>query len=172
MTSDAVLIRHLTVADAAAFRALRVGAATDAPSAITWTPEEQSNVSLEQIAQEIDATEFQIVFGAFINNQLIGITKLMREPREKVWHKASIMGVFVDPEWRGKRIARKLLNAALDYAHTRQEILQLQLYVNVQNTAALQLYLSFGFEGMFVVPRAIRVGDQFFDEQLMILRLR
>ncbi len=172
MTSNAVIIRHLTAADAAAFRALRVRAATDAPGAITWTPEEQSNISLGQIAQEIEATEFQIVFGALINNQLIGITKLMREPREKVWHKANIMGVFVVPEQRGKGIARNLFKTAVEYARTNQQILQLQLYVNTQNTAALQLYLSFDFKPMFVVPRAIRVGDQFFDEQLMILRLR
>lgn len=50
-------------------------------------------------------------------------------------------------------------------------MLQIQLCVNVENTKARNLYLSLGFKPFGLEPRSMRVGDKYFDEEHMALRL-
>jgi len=56
--------------------------------------------------------------------------------------------------------------------HAREQgVLQIQLCVNADNVRARNLYLSLGFAAFGREPRALRVGDRFFDEEHMVLRL-
>ncbi|MBY0377838.1 MAG: GNAT family N-acetyltransferase, partial [Gammaproteobacteria bacterium] len=48
---------------------------------------------------------------------------------------------------------------------------QLHLTPISSNLAALQLYQKLGFEIYGTEPRALRMGDIFFDEHLMVLDL-
>jgi RimJ/RimL family protein N-acetyltransferase len=41
----------------------------------------------------------------------------------------------------------------------------------VENAAAQALYRSLGFKSFGIEPRAMRVGDKFYDEEHMVLQL-
>jgi len=115
-------------------------------------------------------TDDQIVFGTFLDRELVGIAGLRREPLEKVRHKALLWGVFIRPDWRRGGLARRLLSHAVSYART-SGVLQIHLCVNAENVRARALYDALGFASFGREPRALRVGDRFFDEEHMVLRL-
>lgn len=170
MNNDRAVIKPLTIDDADAFKALRLHAIQDSPASFWPTYEEEARLAVEDVRNRIRPTDHQIVFGAFSGDALIGITGLRRESLEKIAHKAVLWGVFVEPEQRGSGIARMLLEAAV--AHAREtNVLQIQLFVHTENPRAQQLYRSVGFILNGLEQRSIRVGERFYDEERMVLRL-
>lgn len=163
-------IRSLAAADAAAYRALRIEAIADSPSAIWPTHDEEASRTEQEIAARIARTGMQVAFGAFGETGLAGIAGLRREPLEQVRHKATLWGVFVRPNQRGTGLARQLVAHLVAWAR-EEGVLQIHLCVNAENTRARQLYLSLGFASYGLEPRAMRVNDRYFDEEHMLLRL-
>ncbi|WP_074296514.1 GNAT family N-acetyltransferase [Paraburkholderia phenazinium] len=170
MDNVQLVIKPLTSNDAPAFKALRLKAILDSPAALWPTYEEEAGLTPQAIIERIRHNEHQIVFGAFSGLELIGIVGLRREPLAQVAHRAMLWGVFVDTAWRGSGVARKLLDTTV--AHAREmKLLQLHLAVHTENPRAEGLYRSVGFERYGFEPRAIRIGDRFYDEHRMMLRL-
>jgi len=165
-----IAIRPLTEGDAEAFKALRLKAIQDAPTAIWPTHEEEVARTLDETRNRIRTTDHQIVFGAFAGLALIGIAGLRREPLAQVAHKAVLWGVFVDPAHRRGGIASRLLDAAIAHARAAS-VLQIQLCVNTENPRAQALYRNAGFETFGIEHRAMRVGERFYDEAHLVLRL-
>jgi ribosomal protein S18 acetylase RimI-like enzyme len=170
MNSTSLEIRPLTPADAIAFRTLRLLAILDSPAAVWFTHDEEAGRTIPEIEARIQVTASQVVFGAFIDTKLVGIAGLRREVLEQVRHKALLWGVFVSPDWRREGLARKLLSQATAHARARG-VLQIHLCVNAENERARALYRSLGFKAYGLEPRALRVGDRYFDEEHMVLRL-
>ncbi|MBP4046837.1 GNAT family N-acetyltransferase [Chromobacterium violaceum] len=167
-----VTIRALTSADAQSFKNLRLQAIDNSPTSIWPTRGEVEAQSTSEITARIHTTPTQTVFGAFIDNTLVGITGVRREPLSQVSHKAIIWGVFVDPTQRGKGIAQDMLRVATEHALHAWGCLQLTLCVNAENTPAKRLYTSQGFVTFGVEPRAMQVGGRFYDEEYMVKKLR
>jgi len=168
--NDQVIVKPLTMDDADAFKALRLKAILDSPASVWPTYEEEARVTLENTRGRIRSTDTQIVFGAFSGTVLVGIVGLWREPLAQVAHKAGLWGVFVEPARRGSGVARMLVEAAV--AHARElKVLQIHLCVHTENPRANRLYRSLGFVSYGLEPRAIRIGDRFYDEERMMLRL-
>jgi ribosomal protein S18 acetylase RimI-like enzyme len=168
---EAVLeIRPLGASDAGAFRQIRLQAISDSPSAVWPTYEEEARRTVKEIEARIQRTGTQVVFGAFIDSKLVGIAGLRREPLDQVKHKAVLWGVFISPDRRREGLARKLFSKVLSFARD-EGVLQIQLCVNAENERARSLYRSLGFKPFGLEPRAMRVGDRYFDEEHMILQL-
>jgi ribosomal protein S18 acetylase RimI-like enzyme len=170
MQSETVYVRALTSDDAVAFRALRLQAIADSPSAVWPTVEEESARSEAEIGARIVRGPTQVVFGAFEGTRLVGIAGLRREALVQVAHKATVWGVFVHPGCRHHGIARMLFACARTHA-VEAGVLQIQLCVNAGNQEAKALYRSLGFITFGVEPRAMQVGGRFYDEEHMVLRL-
>lgn len=154
----------------AEFKALRLKAIASAPFALWPTYEEEATQTQEQVQARIEPGPYQIVFGAFDGRQLVGIAGLRRERLQQIGHKATVWGVAVDPERRNEGIGKRVLQRLIGYARD-VDLLQIQLSVAVENQPAQALYRSLGFESFGVEPRAMRVGDRFYDEENMVLRL-
>lgn len=170
MAEKVIEIRPLCAHDAAAFRQIRLQAISDSPSAVWPTYDEEASRTATEIEARIQMTSSQVVFGAFIDEALIGIAGLRREPLGQVSHKAVLWGVFISPDWRREGLARKLFTRVQSFARNKG-VLQIHLCVNAENVRAGNLYRSLGFESFGVEPRAMRVGERFFDEEHMVLRL-
>jgi ribosomal protein S18 acetylase RimI-like enzyme len=170
MQSESVYVRALTARDADAFLALRLEAILDAPSAVWPTFEEESARTEAEVRARIVQNATQVVFGAFSRDNLVGIAGLRREALMQVAHKAVLWGVFVAPRCRQQGIARKLFSRVRSHA-LEARVLQIQLCVNADNKRAKAFYDSLGFLTFGIEPRAMRVGEKFYDEEHMILRL-
>jgi RimJ/RimL family protein N-acetyltransferase len=166
-------IRRLAEDDAEAFRTLRLRALRESPEAFGSSYEEtvgQSTASMAQRMRPDPAAPHNFVLGAF-DPGLIGMIGFYREPRAKTRHKGAIWGMFVACEARGRGIGRALLETVIVEARQIPGLEQIVLLVVAGNQAASGLYLSCGFAVYGVEPRALRVGDQYYDEELMVLRL-
>jgi ribosomal protein S18 acetylase RimI-like enzyme len=163
--------RLLEAHDAAAFRALRLTAIANAPTAVWPTREEEAAAPLDAAAERIRATPNQAVVGVWVDGELTGITGIRREAYAQVGHQAMIWGVFVDPAQRGKGLARRLVETAVAHAAEAWGVIQVSLWVNTENLPAKTLYESLGFVAHLVHPRSMRVNGRFYDEALMVKTL-
>lgn len=170
MEEKVLEIRPLAPTDVAAFRKIRLQAIVDSPTAIWPTYDEVARQTDREIEARILRTDTQVVLGAFIDSELAGIAGLRREPLDQVRHKAVLWGVFVSPGWRREGLARKLIARVQSLAR-EEGVLQIQLCVNAENVRAWNMYRSLGFKSFGVEPRAMRIGDKYFDEEHMILQL-
>ncbi|MNK45393.1 ribosomal-protein-alanine N-acetyltransferase [compost metagenome] len=141
----AITVRPLTPDDASAYRALRLAGIAELPAAFCTTHAAESGLPLAQIAERLRATSHQIIFGAFDQEQLIGIAGLRREPIAVVHDKASLWNVYVAPQARGCGAGRQLVQAAIAHACSVPELARVRLAVAQDNDAALTLYLDCGF---------------------------
>ena len=164
-------IRRLTLADAAAFQALRLAALLEAPHAFGSSYEEEREFPQSIIESRLAVKPDRGAFGAFENNELVGLVALGRENMNKLSHKALIWGMYVTPEARGKGIGRALLLEALSLARSVAGILQVNLRVNASNKGAIHLYESVGFKVFGHEPGAMLVNGELHDELHMFLPL-
>lgn len=170
----AVEIRELTAADAEIYWPLRLRALREEPEAFGASYEESVNRPLADTTarlREIAASAYAFMLGAFAGDTLVGTVRLDAETSQKERHRAGIYGVYVAPEARGRGVGRALLAEAIARARTMPDLLQLHLGVNSRNKPAKALYTALGFETYGIEPRALRIGDTFVDEDLMVLRL-
>ena len=86
------------------------------------------------------------IYGAFDGQDLVGTVGLHRESSRKLAHKALIWGVYVAPSFRQRGVGRLLMERVLEHAASMPGLLQVTLGVNTENTAAIALYRSMGFE--------------------------
>ena len=168
-----MLIRKLTEDDIDALWNLRLRALRDNPEAFGSTYEETRQRGKESYRQRLRQPHAETFYiGAFEEERLVGMVGFFRENGLKGQHKGFIISMYTAPEQRGKGIGKALVAEAIAQARTIAGLEQLLLAVVTTNTAARQLYQSLGFEVYGLEPRALKQGEQYWDEELMILDLR
>lgn len=163
-------IRQLTEADVEIYRALRLACLRESPHAFTSSHEEFSQRTLDSITQQLRGQE-NFMLGAFEDEQLVGMVGFYRETVLKLRHKGHIISLYVRPEYRSRGIARALLVEAIARARRLPDLKQLLLGVVVTQTTAKRLYESLGFTVYGREPHAVKIGDEYFDEEFMLLNL-
>ena len=171
MKSSDIEIRRLGPADALAYRELRLRGLREHPDAFTSSHEEEAAKPVDAVLARLGEGAREAVYGAFEAGNLVGVVGIGREPRAKNRHKATVFGMYVAPEHARRGIGRALLEGLIDGARRQQGLEQLILTVTQTNAAAGALYERSGFRSFGVEPRAIRVGDTYFDKNHMILFL-
>jgi RimJ/RimL family protein N-acetyltransferase len=152
-----------------ALRTLRLEALTFAPEAFGSTPEEESARPMDLVRARLDPSIPDAVFGAFANGDLVGMAGFALSPGIKKRHKGLLWGVFVRAPWRNRGAGEQLVRAVID--HARSNVLVLQASVVTANAAARGIYHRLGFVRYGTERRALRVGDTFHDEELLVLDL-
>lgn len=79
-----------------------------------------------------------------------------------------VLGILVRREYRGRGVGTALLTHALEAAKEKFEVVRLDVFS--VNEGARRLYERFGFVLSGHVPRAIKRGDRYYDEDQMVLR--
>lgn len=148
------------------YRPLRLEALRRHPEAFGSSFEEEQGSDLAHL---IGAPP-NVTLGGFATGALVGSAALVVSLKFKQRHKGHIIGVYVDPAWRRRGLARALLDALIHQARA-QGLMLLTLSVTVGNPEARVLYTSAGFTVYGVEPISLRVGADFLDEELMALRL-
>jgi RimJ/RimL family protein N-acetyltransferase len=171
--ANTVLIRPLTVADAEAFWNLRLCAFIESPDSFNTSPDEWRAYPLSEVERMLSgetASPSDIVLGAF-EPGLCGHVGLRRELRRKRAHRATLWGLYVGPEMRGRGIGRRLLQALLDHARSQPDLIIVELTVMTDNQHALRIYRRLGFERYGYQRRAAKADSGYLDEERLMLEL-
>ena len=158
--------RLLSGADAQAFQALRLEALEHHPAAFAAAFEEEALQSLEEVPARLEQSA---VFGAFADGRLAGSAGFAQPERAKKRHKGVLWGVYVQAPQRGRGLGRGLVLRVIDHAKGRVE--QLHATVSTTNQAARRLYRQLGFQAYGLEPRGLKVGDRYYDQELLVLLL-
>ena len=161
-------IRRLDGSDAAAYRGLRLEGLRSHPEAFSASWEDEAAKPAEWFAERL---ERNAVFGGWLDGATLAGAAGLRVPdAAKLRHKGTLWGMYVRPEARGSGLAAALVARVVE--HAADVVEEVQLTVAAANPAALRLYARAGFVQYGLDRRALRLGDQYFDEMLMALPLR
>jgi len=163
-------IRRLEVSDAPVYREFRLRGLREHPDAFTSSYEEVAMQPPTVAEKRLAAMSDEKIWGAFVDGAMAGMVGLNRETRLKNRHKATLVGMYVAPEFSRQGIARALVATLLQDARASGLEL-LILTVTDSNRQALALYEKAGFTSFGTEPDAIRVNGISFGKTHMYLQL-
>lgn len=118
--------------------------------------------------------EDSFTLGAYIEDTLAGIISFTREgaEREKIRHKGLLFRMYVAKDFRGQRIAEKLIEELILKVTKIDNIEQVNLTVMSNNINAKTLYEKFGFQTFSSEQNAIKWKNKYYTEDQMVLRIK
>ncbi len=129
------VIRRLPVEDVDVFRRIRLEALSHEPFSFASVFSDWAHLSDHEWCQHLD----QPVFVALLSGQPVGMMGLRFERARKMAHRARLVSVYVRKGVRGTGIATDLLHGVTEHARNRG-VLQLELAVSAENSAAIHFY--------------------------------
>jgi len=161
-------VRRLEADDIARYRELRLEALQDHPEAFSASWEDESAKPASWWAERMATNT---ILGGWVDDSPLLVTAALHvQGAAKRAHKSVLWGMYVRPEARGTGLSRALVREIIEQAKPLVE--EICLTVVASNAAAHQLYSAAGFERYGLERRAIRVGDDYFDDVLMALPLQ
>jgi len=156
-------IRLLTPEDAAVFHQLRLRAVKEETKSFLETEEE--------VKQKPVGNYFRNgwIAGAFVDEQLVGITGLYRHSGKKVEHKGTVWGVYVIPEMRGQGLSRQLIEAVLKAAE-KAGLEQIHISTDRTNDTTVTLYQKLGFEPYGVEKHIMKLPDNSYIDDVWMIK--
>ena len=108
-----------------------------------------------------------VILVAETDGRIMGNGHVTRRPW-KERHRASI-GIALRKEARGKGLGKALMKATMDLSVQRMQGLeQFDLSVLDYNETAQKLYAGLGFFEVGSIPRAMKEGEEYADEKMMV----
>jgi ribosomal protein S18 acetylase RimI-like enzyme len=135
---NGITVIRLQPADWAAYRQIRLAALADAPSAFGSTVADEEGMTPADLQTRLTRRS---TFAASAAHGLVGTAAGI--PGDVAGH-AELVGMWVHPDWRRRRIGGLLVRTVIDWA-TAAPFRAIDLWVTVGNDAAEALYTSLGF---------------------------
>jgi ribosomal protein S18 acetylase RimI-like enzyme len=160
-------VRRLGPHDFASYREIRLEGLKNHPEAFSASWESESARPASWWAERL---ETNIILGGWIDRSpLAGVVGFRMHGGAKIQHKGVLWGMYVRPHARGTGLAASLVQRVIEQAPPFLE--EILLTVVASNVAACRLYRAAGFEQYGREQRALKIGDEYYDEALMALSL-
>jgi RimJ/RimL family protein N-acetyltransferase len=161
-----VTIRLATEEDTPAYRDLRLEALRSHPEAFSSDYVANLAKPMTFWTERLRSNGAVTIYFAVHDHQLVGMCGIARENSPKVQHSATIVGMYIRPDWRGLHIGEALVTACVDWART-QGVKVVKLAVVTTNASAIRCYARCGFQVYGIEPQALYYDSVFYDELLM-----
>jgi len=156
--------RQLALDDWQLWKTIRLEMLKNSPEAFGSSYDEVAGQKDDDFKSTLDKSA---IFGAFISSELIGCAGFFILEQIKMRHRGVLFSMYVRPENRGLGIANRLVETVIDHAKSR--VMQLHITCVTTNPTALQLYEKHGFRIYGTEPRSLKIGDEYYDEHMMVL---
>jgi GNAT superfamily N-acetyltransferase len=166
MAAKPISIRRISPDEVDVFRRIRLEALRCEPASFASRYEDWVVLPEQEWRQRLNSP----VFAAFSKSEPIGIMGLVRFRPKKMTHRASLVMVYVRESFRGTGLAKVLLGAVVKFARD-EGVLQLELGVNAENSAAQRFYERNGFVEAGRIPGGLLDGERQIDDIIMVRRL-
>jgi ribosomal protein S18 acetylase RimI-like enzyme len=144
------------------YRDLRLEALKKEPLAFSSSYEESKDKPESEWRDQIKNVLF-----ALDRDKLVGMIVYIHEKGIKTRHVANIYGVYLDEEFRGQGVGRKLMDAVITQIRKNPDVVKIKIAVNPVQKAALKLYKNFGFYIVGQSKKALSIEGKFYDELIM-----
>ncbi len=102
---------------------------------------------------------------AFDDKRIVGMVGVIYEYKLRRKHVANIVWMYVDGNFRGNGIAKKLINELL--SDIDPTIKKISLMVNATQEYAIKLYKSLGFEIVGTMKDDLLINNEYVDTLIM-----
>lgn len=169
-----MFVRQITATDSSNYFKLRVQSEQEFPQFVGFNAERELAAGSSGIAALLAsyASEGTIVWGAFQDSQLVGVSVLSRRLSPKYKHKAFLWGMYVAAEFRGAGAAQALMQAAISWATEHPEVVAISLQVTLSNVRGQQFYKRLGFAVFGTEQRSLFAAGQFHGVHYMELEVK
>jgi len=166
-----ITIRPIHREEAATWRVLRLEAMRAFPNAFSASPDDWEKLPMSEVAARIPAPGGDdVLFGVYLDGELMGCAGFMREKGAKERHKGELWGVYLRATLQGRGLGRRMIQAVIDWSRPRVDLLRCS--VSSDNLGAKTLYLRMGFVRYGTEPRAIRIEGRDYDEDQLVMVFR
>lgn len=162
MSAGPVEIRRLSPEEAGLYRDIRLEGLRGDPDAFGGTIESEGGEGLPAFADRLARL---VVFGAFRGPELLGVAGFSIQQGPKQAHKGLLWGMYVRPGARRLGVGKQLVEAVLEHARSRVELIQLRVISG--NLPARRLYAGQGFEEYGIEKHAAKYHGRYNDDVLM-----
>lgn len=167
---ELLTVRSLCADDAEALNTFRLATYRETHFMARY-PEECTSLEAVQkglAGSESSALNFEV--GAFAGTKLVGEFGVAQvRPHIKYRHRA-VMGISVRKEYWGCGLGSYLMQLAIDQTRTNG-FEQLELGVYSDNTRAIHLYEKVGFVRCGIQPRAFKLKDGTYRDEIMMVKM-
>lgn len=169
-SGKALLVRSVTAADAEVhikFKCMTSGEThfmARYPEECVYSPETAASLA----ACEESPFDFEV--GVFDGEEQVGgVGVAQLRPHIKYRHRA-VMGISVRKEYWGCGLGGYLMQLAIDQTRSNG-FEQLELGVYSDNSRAIHLYEKFGFERYGIQPRAFKLKDGTYRDEIIMVKM-
>lgn len=165
-----VIIREITIEDAASFNAHRRRIADEPDNGITYSVGEYVRTVEEEREMVLKAVTDpnQQIFVAVVDGEIVGGCTCRGGSLTAVRHVVGL-GIDVAPEYRAHGVGNALMAAMVEWARPHPVIRRIELTVFIHNRRAINLYLKHGFVFEGVKKQAYFKYGQYVDAYAMAL---
>jgi ribosomal protein S18 acetylase RimI-like enzyme/mannose-6-phosphate isomerase-like protein (cupin superfamily) len=170
--TEMLSVRQLDQNDVDAWVSIRLEALEAHPLAFGASVPDNPQVLLDTARERLAPRDESAVFGAFEEDQLVGIVGIKRHEGAKERHKAYIWGMYVSAKSRRHGAGSILLSEAIGRARAWPGVEHVLLSVSILAEDAKHLYERHGFRTWGREPSSLRWDGRSVDEHHMVLDLR
>lgn len=111
-----------------------------------------------------------LLLGCFIGEKIVSISNLSVKEKQRIKHISSL-GISVKKQYWHQGIGRNLMKYMIEYAQKNDQIKVIQLEVRSDNLNAISLYKEMGFHSIGTMPKAMKIDDIYYENQIMLLEV-
>ena len=170
LISMSIQFRKLQPAESRQYRETRLESLKIYPNSFGSSYEVESarpKLAFEISIEQQSDTKF--IVGAFDEEKLAGICGFVQEEGTKTCHRGLIIQMYIKPEYQGRKLGLQLIQSTIALAFQLPGLEQIVLGVITHNEPAKRIYEQAGFKPFGLHPRYLKVGNEYFDEQLMVI---
>ena len=163
-----VEVIKLTPEDWENFKTIRLKALKADPAAFGSSYKQEVNRP-EEIWKQKLATSW--AYAAIVENQFVGMARVLFELGEHVQHVASIVSLFVKASYRQQGIGEKIIRRIISDLHDQKVIVKIILLVNTNTDQkpAIRLFEKVGFKTIGIAKYGVKINQTYYNQLHMEL---